>query len=119
MNVRFPFEIDHLGRVASTADHDEHVVELIEQTLFTNPGERVNRPTFGCGLLLLVFQSSNSQVAAATSTLIHAELQSWLGELINVVGVSTVSADSKLVITVEYIVLQTNTRHVAEFQRPE
>ena len=30
-------------------DYADHIRDLIEQVLFTAPGERVNRPTFGCG----------------------------------------------------------------------
>ena len=49
MNIDFPLHFDDRRRTAAT-DLDEHVRDLIEQVLFTNPGERVNRPTFGSGL---------------------------------------------------------------------
>ena len=49
-----PFHIDGRGGVATT-DANDHVRGMIYQALFTNPGERVNRPDFGCGLLQLVF----------------------------------------------------------------
>ena len=46
----FPCALDGRGRTAAT-DHDDHVRDLIEQVLFTAPGERVMRPDFGSGLL--------------------------------------------------------------------
>ena len=39
----YPFHFDTRGRTAETAE-DEHIRDLIEQVLFTAPGERVNRP---------------------------------------------------------------------------
>lgn len=49
MNIAYPFRFDGGGRTA-TADDDRHIRDLIEGVLFTNPGERVNRPDFGSGL---------------------------------------------------------------------
>src|SRR5271165_734476 len=57
-NIAFPFRIDGRGRTA-LVDDNSHIRDLIEQLLFTNPGERVNRPTFGSGLLALVFQPNS------------------------------------------------------------
>jgi len=117
MRVRFPFEIDHVGHVAQPANDHEHVVELIEQVLFTNPGERVNRPNFGCGTLLLVFESCSPQVAIATTTLVHAELQRWLSELILVDSVRAEATNSELLIVVQYVDLNENVKHIAEYRR--
>ena len=117
MNVSFPFAIDRAGRVASTDDYDQHMVELIEQVLFTAPGERVNRPDFGCGILLLVFQPEYSQLAAATSAMIQASLSKWLGDLIRVANVSGQMIDTELLVTVEYMVLKTGTSRSAQFRR--
>ena len=83
MNVDFPFHFDSRGRTAETAD-DDHVRDLIEQVLFTAPGERVNRPDFGSGLLQLVFAPNSAELAAATQFLVQGALQQWLGDLIEV-----------------------------------
>ena len=56
MNLDFPYHFDSHGRTAAI-DYDAHIRDLIEQVLFTAPGERVNRPDFGSGLLRLVFGS--------------------------------------------------------------
>src|SRR5437588_2972286 len=83
MDVDFPFNFDGRGRTAETAG-DAHIRDLIEQVLFTAPGERVNRPTFGCGLAQLVFTPNSDELAAATQYLVHGALQQWLGDLIQV-----------------------------------
>ena len=52
MEIAYPFHVDGRGRSAP-ADANEHIRQMIEQVLFTAPGERVNRPEFGTGLLQL------------------------------------------------------------------
>lgn len=37
MNIDFPFHFDTHGRTATTGD-DDHIRDMIEQFLFTNPG---------------------------------------------------------------------------------
>ena len=54
----FPYHVDGTGRSATTGAAD-HVRDLIEQVLFTAPGERVMRPDFGSGLLALVFEPNS------------------------------------------------------------
>ncbi|HEX8777970.1 MAG TPA: GPW/gp25 family protein [Rhodanobacter sp.] len=91
MNIDYPFRFDPRGRTADTGDGD-HVRDLIEQLLFTSPGERVNRPDFGSGLLQLVFAPNSAELAAALQFTLQAALQRWLGDLIDV-GTLTVSSD--------------------------
>ena len=50
MQIDFPYHFDGRDRTA-TVTEAEHVRDLIEQILFTSPGERVNRPEFGAGIL--------------------------------------------------------------------
>ena len=64
MDVDFPFHFDGRGRTAETAG-DVHIRDLVEQVLFTAPGERINRPTFGCGLAQMVFTPNSEELAAA------------------------------------------------------
>ena len=63
MNIKFPFQFDHKGQTA-VCDDDSHIRDMIEQILFTSPGERVNRPTFGSGLMQLVFQINSDEMSA-------------------------------------------------------
>jgi phage baseplate assembly protein W len=116
MNLDYPFRFDGRGRTAATTD-DDHIRDMIEQVLFTMPGERVNRPTFGSGLLQLVFAPNSDALAAATQLSVQASLQQWLGDLILVQRVDVVNVDSRLEVTVEYVVRRTQEARVAQFSR--
>jgi hypothetical protein len=116
MNVDFPLHMDGRGRTAAT-DDDEHVRDLIEQVLFTSPGERVNRPTFGSGVMQLVFAPNGDALAAATQFTIQGALQLWLGEIVQVEGVDVQSDDAVLRVTVQYLVRRSQERRVASFER--
>lgn len=116
MNIDYPYKIDASGRTARTSDAD-HIRDLIEAVLFTAQGERVNRPTFGSGLMQLVFAPSGSEMATATQYLVQSALQQWLGDLIIVENVSVTSIDSTLEVAVQYIVRSDQERQTAQFQR--
>lgn len=96
-----PIHVDGRGRLATTGD-DEHVRDLIEQVLFTSPGERVNRPDFGCGLLQLVFLPNSAPLASATRTTVQGALQRWLGDVIRVLEVEVDARDEQLLVEVAY-----------------
>lgn len=96
-----PFHIGGAGRTAST-DDDDHVRDLILQVLFTSPGERVNRPDFGCGLKAMVFAPAGEAAAAATQVLVKGALQKWLQDEIEVHDVSVEAVESRLTVTVAY-----------------
>lgn len=114
--IGYPFRTDGRGRSAE-AGEEQHVRELIEQFLFTTPGERVNRPDFGSGLLQLVFAPAGSELAAATQFVVQAGLQQWLGDRIEVELVEVGVQDSTLGVTVQYALRSTQERHTAEFRR--
>lgn len=115
-NIAFPFDLDGRGRTALAAD-DQHIRDLLEQLLFTNPGERVNRPDFGCGLLQMVFQPNSDELAAALQYTVQAALQQWLGDLIQVQSVDVASMDSTLQVTISYVVRRTQERQTVQFTR--
>jgi phage baseplate assembly protein W len=103
--VDFPYQFDGRGR-SRTADRDSHVKDLIRQVLFTNPGERVNRPEFGCGLMRLVFTPNSEALATATQFQVHTALQRWLAEVIQVHDVRVSARDGELAVTVVYTRLE-------------
>jgi phage baseplate assembly protein W len=96
---------------------DDHIRDMIEQVLFTNPGERVNNPTFGSGLLQLVFAPNGDELAATTQFLAQGALQQWLGDLIQVDALQVESEDSTLRVAIRYTVRRTQQRQVAQFTR--
>jgi len=116
MNIDFPYHFDARGRSAES-DYDAHLRDLIEQVLFTAPGERVNRPDFGSGLLRLVFAPNSDQLAATTQYLVQGALQQYLGDLIQVDAVEVESEDSTVRVTVRYLVRRTQTLQTAEFTK--
>jgi len=114
MNIDFPLHFDNRGRTAAT-DDDDHIRDMIEQFLFTNAGERVNRPDFGSGLLQMVFAPNSPEIASALQLTIQAGLQRWLGDVILVQKVEVSSEDSTLRVLVQYVVKRTNQTQTATF----
>ncbi|HEX9893374.1 MAG TPA: GPW/gp25 family protein [Gemmatimonadales bacterium] len=114
MNLDYPFGFNGLGRTRECPD-EEHLRDLIEQVLFTSPGERVNRPTFGSGLMQLVFAPNSDTLAAATQLSVQAALQQWLGDLIEVRAVEVANPDSTLRVTVRYASRRTAEERTDEF----
>lgn len=113
----FPYHVDGTGRSATTAAAD-HVRDLIEQVLFTAPGERVMRPDFGSGLMALVFEPNSVQLAATTQYLAQAALQQHLSHLIAVQSVTVEALDASLVATVTYTLLEDDSVQVLRVAAP-
>lgn len=109
-----PYHFDGRGRTAEPTE-DDHIRDMILQVLFTSPGERVNRPEFGSGLLQLVFAPGSDELATATQFLVQGALQRWLGDLLIIEAVSVESDDATLRVTVRYLVRRTQQRRVDQF----
>jgi phage baseplate assembly protein W len=116
MNIDFPFHLDGRGRTATTGD-DEHIRDMIEQVLFTNAGERVNRPDFGSGLLQMVFASNSPELASALQFTTQAALQRHLGDLIDLQQLEVTARDATLGVTVRYVVRRTQQSQTQTFVR--
>jgi uncharacterized protein len=116
MNIDFPFHFDSRGSTATTDDAD-HIRDLIEQLLFTNPGDRVNRPDFGSGLLSMVFAANSPEIATALQFSIQAALQRWLNDLIEVRALSVTSVDSTLRVNLQYALRRTGEQRAETFER--
>jgi len=115
MRLDFPFRFDARGRTARTT-HEDHVRDLIAQVLFTSPGERVNRPDFGCGLKQLVFAPNSTELAAATQALVQGSLQQWLGDLIQVERVEATADESSLEVSLTYVLRSSGERRTDSFE---
>ena len=113
-NLAFPYGFDTTGRTATT-DLPDHIRDMILQILFTSPGERVNRPTFGSGTATLVFAPNSDVLAAAQQQVIQASLQQWLADLIRVQSVTVVPEDATLLITIVYTIIQTQQQQTQQF----
>ncbi|PZV00218.1 GPW/gp25 family protein [Cyanobium sp. ULC084] len=116
MNLSYPYRFDGRGTTATNAE-EAWIRGLIEQVLFTLPGERVMRPGFGSGLMQLVFAPNSLDLAATTQFLAQAALQEWLGNLIAVDAVEAETVDASLRVTVSYVIRRTQTAKTATFER--
>jgi phage baseplate assembly protein W len=115
LDLDFPFHLDRRGRTADVG-YDGHVRDLVEQLLFTSPGERVMRPDFGCGLLDLVFEPNSPELAATLQLSVQAALHRWLGDVLEVEALGITSADNVIRVELSYVVLPTGSRQNAVFE---
>jgi len=113
ISVNFPYQFDGRGRTKDALD--QYVRQLVEQVLFTSPGERVNLPDFGSGLLQLTFAPDSLELAAATQFSVQAALQKWLSQYITVQSVVAVANDATLTVTVSYSPLNSDVTQVQTF----
>jgi uncharacterized protein len=102
-SIRYPFAIDAaFGRLAQETDYAEHVEQLMRQVLLTAPGERINRPDFGCGLKRMVF-APNSEVAATLAQVtVFEALNRWLSSVLVVSEVKAEAHEERLEIRIVY-----------------
>jgi phage baseplate assembly protein W len=113
MNVNFPYQFDGRGRTLDPGD--DYLRQMVEQVLFTSPGERVNLPDFGSGLLQLPFTPNSIEIAAATQFSVQGALQKWLSGFIKVVSVVASAQEATLTVTVTYAPLSTGVTQVQTF----
>jgi phage baseplate assembly protein W len=116
MNIKYPFQFDGRGRTAAT-DDSGHIRDMIEQLLFTNPGERVNQPDLGSGLLQMVFAPNSPELAAALQLTVQAALQRFLGDVISLQQVQVTAQNSALTVVVKYLLSQTQQGFTETFVR--
>lgn len=103
-SIHYPFAIDAgVGRLAEETDYAAHVEQMIKQVLFTNPGERINRPDFGCGLRRMVFAPNSEVTASLTQVTVFQALETWLGNLINVDEVRVKAIEEVLEVRIVYM----------------
>ena len=114
-DIAFPYRFEGGGRTAQATGTDDHIRDLVEQVLFTSPGERVNLPDFGSGLLQLTFAPTSPEIAAATQFTVQAALQKWLSAYIKVLSVEATSVESTLTVTVTYAPLDTGVPQVQTY----
>jgi len=107
MNINFPWTFDGRGQTAAV-NESKHIRQLLEQLIFTSPGERVNRPTFGSGILQLIFAPNSPEVAATLQFTMQAAIQQWLGDIIELRNLEVIASDSTLTVDLVYSIRRTN-----------
>lgn len=109
--IRWPFAVDGgRGEFAVEADHARHVEQMMMQVLMTAPGERVNRPDFGCGVKRFVFSPMSEASASLVRIAIVDALDRWLGSVIDVDRVEVEFRQETLAVTIVYSLKVTGVR---------
>lgn len=116
MNIAFPLDFDSRGRTAA-CDEDAHIRQMLELLLFTSPGERVNRPDFGCGLLSLVFAPNSPELATVLQFTVQAAIDRWLGDLVEVRSLSVDSDEGRVIVSIDYSLRRSGEQREARFER--
>jgi phage baseplate assembly protein W len=114
MNIDFPFHFSETRQTAQ-ADDADHLRDMIEQLLFTSPGERVNRPDFGCGLRQAIFAPNSPELAAAVSYTARAALQRFLGDVVEVQALEVSAEEATLKVVVQYVDRKSGERRAEVF----
>jgi phage baseplate assembly protein W len=117
MFLNFPYNINSKGKTSTVNNINEYIKQLLEQLLFTIPGERVNRPSFGTGIRQLVFSPNSDEIVSVTKALIQGNLQNWLSDYIIVEEVDTKNIESSLFVTIKYIVKSTNEELTISYKK--
>jgi phage baseplate assembly protein W len=107
--VDHPWHYDRRGRTADT-NYEDHVRDMITLLVLTSPGERVNRPDFGCGLRELVFAPNSPELAAGLQFNMQATIQRELGDVLTIEELQVISVADALRVSVGYVVRATGTR---------
>jgi len=113
MNLNFPYQFDGRGRTMDPLA--DYVRQMVEQVLFTSPGERVNMPDFGSGLLQLPFAPNSMEMAAATQFAVQGALQKWLSGYVKIQSVAVSAQEAVLTVTVRYSLLNSDVTQVQTF----
>ena len=116
MNIDFPFRFDRRGATATTG-YADHVRDMLEQLLFTAPGERINRPDFGCGLMQLVFAPNSPELAAAVQATIQGAIAQWLGDVVDVRTLEVEAREATLRVELDYVLRATGEAQRETFTR--
>ncbi len=111
-----PYRAD-LGRTARR-DDTGHVRDMLELVLFTAPGERVNRPDFGCGLNQLLFLGNSPELALSVDLTVRGAVQRWLSAVLSLEELSVRSEDSTLIIDLSYRLHSTGESQQVSLSRP-
>jgi phage baseplate assembly protein W len=115
MYLNYPYQFDGRGRTAEAPSLADYVRQMIEEVLFTSPGERVNLPDFGSGLLQLPFTPNSMEMAAATQFAVQGALQKWLSGYARILSVAADVQEALLTVTVTYSLLNTDVTQVQTF----
>jgi len=91
--VPFPVRPDRDGRLA-LVDGPDKVQQSLQLILDTEPGERIMRPTFGCGLRRYLMHPNTAATRALIRTDVERAVALW-EQRIDVVSIDVVPYDTE------------------------
>jgi uncharacterized protein len=104
--IAHPIAIDAGSReLLRETDYAKHVEQMMMQVLFTAPGERINRPEFGCGLRQMVFAPNGDVTAGLVKITVFQALERWLRSVIKVQDVQVRAVSETLELRIAYLLL--------------
>ena len=105
----FPVQVDATARGLAYAEGPEKVRESIWIVLDTEPGERIMRPTFGCGLRRYLGEPNTVAVRALIRHDVEQALALWEPRIVlSSVDVTPGDDPSLVEITIAYVHVRTN-----------
>jgi hypothetical protein len=109
--LRFPVSVNLNGGVSSS-QLDENVRQSIFIVLGTAPGERLNRPEFGCRIHDLMFAPNNDMTATMAEVFCEEALYKFEPRVAKVTCNATVNEDevNRLDIRIEYLIAGKNEK---------
>jgi Bacteriophage baseplate protein W len=109
--LRFPVSINLNGGV-STSQYEENVRQSLFVILGTAPGERINRPRFGCRIHDLMFAPNNATTAARAEVFCEEAILKFEPRVDKVVCYAGPNPDepNRLDIRIEYVIAGKNDK---------
>jgi phage baseplate assembly protein W len=109
--LRFPVSLNLNGGV-STSQLEENVRQSIFVILGTAPGERINRPTFGCQIHDLMFAPNNDLTAARAEVFCEEAIYKFEPRVEKVTCRAAANPDepNRLDIRIEYVIAGKNDK---------
>jgi phage baseplate assembly protein W len=114
----YPFRITDRGVARGSRDLAAQARAQLRQLLFTAPGERVDRPDFGCGLHQLVFSAADPARAATTEYVVRTAVNKYLSRLLTLDAVRLTVDDTTLVVDVLYTLRENDEELATTFTHP-
>ena len=115
--MSFPFRVTELG-AAALSPRSRAIREALEQLLLTSPGERVNRPNFGCGIQRLVFDGTGPLALATAEYLITTSIRDHLSDLVTLDAVRVTVEESTVLVDILYTVKGTGEESALTIAQP-
>ena len=109
---KFPVNVNKTGEI-SVSEYEQDIKEAIWIILSTSKGERIMRPSFGCGIHDFVFAQVNMSNLTLIQTSVREALTLWEPRIaVMDVKVSTEKInEGTLFISIDYQVRKTNNQY--------